>query len=124
MSKNYKMLDKLLSNFNFGKVQRTMEFLDWRWARKEGLVVPDLSDLYRTSKGILEDAIKLAYQSTQDNGTNSETCVISTGGFRAKARVNRLNELMTLDLEFVLTSWDVENEDLYEDNIEEDHKAE
>ena len=115
MATQLKMLDEVLSNFDFDKTQKAMDLLDWKWARGLGLIIPTIDDLYKTSRGILEDAIELAYKSTQDNGTNSETCRISTGGFKATARVNRLGEVLHLDLEFILASWNVENEDLYED---------
>lgn len=118
----YEMISKVLSNFKFNEVLKTMECLDWKWATKDGLKIPDMDNLYNTSRGILEDAIELAYRSVQDTEKNSQLCRVATGGFRASARVNKLKEVLELELEFIVASWNVDNEDCYEeDNNENDN---
>ena len=64
-------IDNIMRDFDFGKVRRIMEVLDWKWARtlSEG-GIPTISDLRAEAKRLLVEAA-------------TEHSTISTGGLRA-----------------------------------------
>ena len=66
-----KKIDYILRHFEFGKVYRVMEALDWRWATvKKGMEVPSIEDMKAEAKRLLVDAC-------------FEKTTIATGGFKA-----------------------------------------
>ena len=80
------MVEEILSNFNFEKVHRTMQYLDWQWAKLGG--VPKVDDLQKEARRLLESL-------------ENEPGVKGTGGLRAS-----LKEDGTLSLKCILTeSW-------------------
>lgn len=64
---------EILNEFDFSKVHKVMEFLNWTWMEKG---VPSIADLKHTSKRLLEEC----FDSTQKTGKSS---YIRTGGFVA-----------------------------------------
>jgi hypothetical protein len=102
-----KMIDDIMDAFDFDKVQRTMDFLRWKWTGE--YVTIDM--LKETAKRLLREAADLRLGDYKD--THWEQGVIcATGGFQAMAFCNEdKTKVDALDLKFVLTEWDAEIED-------------
>jgi hypothetical protein len=102
-----KMIDDIMDEFDFYKVQEVMEYLNWRWAGE--YVTIDM--LKETAKRLLREAADLRLGDYKD--THWEQGVIcATGGFQAMAWCNEdKTEVNALDLKFVLADWDAQIED-------------
>ena len=102
-----KMIDDIIENFNFDRVQRTMEFLRWKWVGQ-----------YVTVEMLLEEARRLLRDAAESrlgkfkNEHWEQGIIHGTGGFQAQAWCNKDKTKITgLDLKFVLTEWDESIED-------------
>ena len=93
-----KAIDEIIEYFDWGKVHKTMEFLNWTWATTDN-EVPTIGQLFNNAVRLLQDAYDGALKEKQDY-------IVSTGGFRAKALVNEEKEIFELQLAFELTSWE------------------
>ena len=103
-----KMIDDIIENFKFDKVQSVMEFLDWQWA---GEGVPTIKSLKETAKHLLKGAVEARLGDYKD--THWEQGIIyGTGGFQAMAWCNKdKTKIDALDLKFILADWDAGIED-------------
>lgn len=57
MDKNF---EEALNSFDFHKVQRVMEFLDWQWATDSGLQVPTVLEMRATVISLYESTKKVS----------------------------------------------------------------
>jgi hypothetical protein len=97
------MIDDILDNFNFNRVQTAMEALDWRWV-SEG--VPSIDQLKEKAVYLLKSAAELRLDEYLDSYWE-EGIINGTGGFQATAYCNEAKtQIIALDLKFVLTEWD------------------
>jgi hypothetical protein len=55
-SEQIQAIDDILAQFDFNKVHRVMEFLDWRWGHETS--PPPLAELIRTARQCLEVACR------------------------------------------------------------------
>lgn len=99
------MIDDIMDNFEFDKVQTAMEALDWQWAGKG---VPSIKQLKETAvyllKGAAESRLGDYLESHWEQGI-----INSTGGFQATAFCDEAKtKVVALDLKFVLADWDSE----------------
>jgi hypothetical protein len=84
------LIDRIIANFDFGKVHEAMKALNWRWGSVGG--VPSIGVLVTRAQELLHDV------SNMDIG-----CSIKTGGFKAK-KIESDDYGDGLELEFILTS--------------------
>ena len=101
-------IDDIMRNFNFEKVHKVMEILDWKWVMtKYG--VPTIEELRGEARRLLVEA------------ANGETQV-ATGGFRAVYEKNGANDPDPfISLEFVLEECEgFENGDEEEDDDDDE----
>jgi hypothetical protein len=102
------MIDEILDEFNFAKVRKAMEALDWKWA---GVGIPTIDDLRNEAHRLLRGAANARLYEFKDDHW-LEGIQNSTGGFQAMAWCDEdKTKIIRLDLKFVLTSWDEEIED-------------
>ena len=99
------MIDDIVDNFDFIKVQTVMEALNWQWAGKG---VPSIKQLKETAvyllKGAAESRLGDYLESHWEQGI-----INSTGGFQATAFCDEAKtKVVALDLKFVLADWDSE----------------
>jgi hypothetical protein len=102
------MIDDILDEFDFNKVHKAMEALDWRWV---GTGVPTIDELRNGAHHLLRGAANSRlYEFKNEHWL--EGIVNSTGGFQATAYCNESkSKIIRLDLKFVLTEWDESVED-------------
>lgn len=107
ISKEQKMIDEIMDNFEFSKGLETMEALNWKIHHEDGYSIPDHeSILRRMARRCLYDCIDLA-----SSNINDETFV-KIGPFRAQCYYD-VNGIAKLDLMFIVCDWEV-----YIDEIE------
>lgn len=99
-----KMIDEIINEFNFARVQQVMDFLDWRWM---GKYVTDVM-LRDEAERLLRGAAKCRLGEFKDE--HWELGIINaTGGFTATAYCNEDKTKITgLNLQFVLEEWNTE----------------
>jgi hypothetical protein len=99
------MIDDIMDNFDFDKVQTAMEALDWQWAGKG---IPSIKQLKETAVYLLKGAAELRLGGFLDSYWE-EGIINGTGGFQATAYCDKNKTKITaLDLKFVLEHWDSE----------------
>ena len=99
------MIDDIMDNFDFDRVQTAMEALDWQWAGKG---IPSIDELKETAVYLLKGASRLRLGEYLDSYWE-EGIINSTGGFQATAYCDKNKTKITaLDLKFVLEHWDSE----------------
>jgi hypothetical protein len=99
------MIDKILDEFNFAKVQNAMFALDWKWS---GIGVPTLDQLRNEAHRLLRGAANSRlYEFKHEHWL--EGIQNSTGGFQAMAWCSEdKTKIVRLDLKFIVTEWDEE----------------
>jgi len=85
-------IDNIINNFDFEKVNRVMQFLDWKWALTD-YRIPTIKELKNHAYNILKEATSKALK----NGEWSVAC----GGFKASAwkKDNKINCSLAFQLE-------------------------
>lgn len=66
-------VDETLDQFDFQRVHHAMKAMEWRWATKNGLVVPTLGEIRAEARRLLEYVADNSYAN----------CSIKTGGLLA-----------------------------------------
>lgn len=92
-----KLIEGILENFDFERVKKTMDFLDWKYFDSDE--PPTTFRLIKTAEKRLEGAYKKATENKKDY-------YVASGGFKAFAEYNKKTKTVdSLELSFVLTSW-------------------
>lgn len=97
------VIKQVLENFDFDKVHKVMEVLDWKWVggdTQDG--VPSVYRLIKKAEGLLKDCVN------EIEHRNTNTFVLSTGGFKATCVKYDDGEIV-LELEFVLSDFNYSN---------------
>lgn len=92
-----KLIFEIIREFDFHKVHRYMESVNWQW-RNEG--VPSIGTMKKLATRLLRD---VAY---------GDYSTVATGGFMATAYGKEKYGQLELHLYFVLTSWDADESEL------------
>lgn len=102
------MIDDIMENYNFQKVQDVMIFLNWSWFGADES--PSINELKDKAREHLTSAYDLSEQH-QDN------VAIANGGFHALARYSYDElEVFSLELMFSVANWDIDLIDLEEED--------
>ena len=106
-----KMIDDIMDEFDFNRVETVMEFLDWKWAGDNGLERVTVNMLKKEARRLLRgaaDARLGAYKNTHWE----QGIIHSCGGLQAMAFCDEdQTKIVSLDLKFILTEWDAGIED-------------
>ena len=103
-----KMIDDIMEEFDFHKVQLTMDYLGWKWVGEYVTIDMLKEEARRLLKGAAE-----ARLGKYKNFHWEQPITHSTGGFQAMAFCDEdKTKITALDLKFVLTEWDAEIENL------------
>ena len=101
------MIDEILDEFNFAKVQNTMDYLGWKWVGEYVTIEMLREEAERLLKGAAEARLG------QYKDTHWEQGIINAcGGFQAMAFCDEdKTKIIGLDLKFILSEWDAEIEE-------------
>lgn len=81
--KDSEMLDELIENFEWDKVRRIMEELDWTWWGNENS--PTIEEM--------KECVRNLYSSIENRIEKNEYCFCATGGFKLTFNPDEDNEL-------------------------------
>jgi len=73
-------IDEVLKAFEFEKVRKVMEFLDWKWSTNSGYQTPDVAELRRTARRLLNSTVERWFL----QGRPASGMTVSTGGLVAE----------------------------------------
>ena len=90
------LIQEVMQNFNFERVARVMQWLDWKWP--VGNKVPSEQEL----KSFVEKACEISYDRCLENSTIGHHIM---GGFDIRA-IMEDDSTISLSVKFVLTEWD------------------
>ena len=88
-------IETILDEFDFHKVQKAMEALDWTWASSAG--VPTIGELRKTARYLLN----FCYNAD----ATEPTYVTGTGGFEASRDMFVGDAKRYYSLKFVVSEW-------------------
>lgn len=88
----------ILNGIDFDKIQSVMDFLDWKILGR----IPSVDGLKASAKKLLTDAWNIE--------EGHEICSLETGGMRAERFI--YDGMKMLRFKFILTSWDIEYDDV------------
>lgn len=112
MARNrYDMINEVIANFDFERVHEAMVALNWKWFDLAD--VPSINDLKESAYQRLSDAIK---QAVDRNNTEHQDIgwISNSGGLKATAWRDEDYKLAKIQLEFIVTDWDADNEEINE----------
>ena len=89
-----------MNNFDYDRVRSVMKHLEWEWYGKG---VPTVDDIRFAARERIESVIKNCLLDANPN----EEYISSSGGLKATAIKDDYGQITFLQLEFVLTSWDL-----------------
>ena len=104
------MIDEIMEEFDFVKVERIMFHLNWKWGMST-YRIPNIDELRERAQELLESAAQSRLYNFIEQ--HHELGVIhQTGGFKATAWCNEAKtEITGLRLEFIVADWDTFNEE-------------
>lgn len=106
-----KMIDDIMDEFDFNRVETVMEFMDWKWAGDEGLEYVTVDMLKKEARRLLRGAAD-ARLGGYKNTHWGQGIIHGCGGFQATAFCDEdKTKIVALDLKFILTEWDAKIED-------------
>ena len=105
------MINEIMEEFDFVKVERIMFHLNWKWGGSD-YRIPNIDELREAAEERLRNAVESRLDDYRDK--HHEVGIISaTGGFTATAWCNEAKtEITGLKLEFIVTDWDSFNEEV------------
>lgn len=109
------VLDEIMENFDFEKVKKVIDTLDWKW---DGLERFDPTDNFKLKKGFYVptlDEIKQFAANLLWDCANMKDAVVATGGFRVEKDFSDPEDPW-MRLAFEVTDWD----EGYSESNEED----
>ena len=98
--RNQKMIFDIINHFDFDRVHMVMKHLNWEWYMKG---IPSVDDIRFAARERLESVIKNCLL----DAVPEDVYFVSSGGLRATAIKNDYGQITFLELEFVLTSWEL-----------------
>ena len=102
------MIDNIMDEFDFIKVQITMDYLGWKWVGQPVSIDMLKAEARRLLRGAAFSRLHEFKDEHWEQGIQN-----STGGFQAMAWCDEDKTKITmLDLKFILTGWDCDLEDL------------
>lgn len=89
-------IDQILDCFDFEKVKKVMDFLNWEWFSSNG--VPEIYELRKHARRLMNIAVAECIKTNQKYFTEC-------GGFRVECDKYEDDPKVYIRLSFVLTSW-------------------
>ena len=105
-SKEQKLVDDVIENFNFNRCHRVMKHLNWGWGFPN-TEVPSIEKLKKSALNRIESAIEDLKTDVKRNP--SPLYSSSSGGLCATVYRDRYKNVVSIKLEFILTEWHEEN---------------
>ena len=101
--KEQELIDKVLKEFDFNQVHKTMRLLRWEWISPFGYEVPSLEKIKNSANNRIEGAIECSKKVKFKN--KDIEYFSSSGGFKASVWKNIYGQITNVQLQFILTEW-------------------
>ena len=98
--RHQKMMFDIMNHFDYDKVHNVMKHLEWEWYGKG---IPTVDDIRFAARERIESVIKTCLSEANPN----EEYFSSSGGLKATAIKDDYGQITFLQLEFILTGWDL-----------------
>jgi hypothetical protein len=98
--RHQKMMFDIMNHFDYDKVHNVMKHLEWEWSGKG---IPTVDDIRFAARERIESVIKVCLSEANPN----EEYFSSSGGLKATAIKDDYGQITFLQLEFILTGWDL-----------------
>ena len=98
------MIDEIMDWFDFAKVAKTMELLEWKIFCNNDYVIPGENTLRELARNILMDAVDASEKYEE------EYAYVKTGPFKATCFRDE-SHITSIVLEFVVTDWTSDSDD-------------
>ena len=97
-----KMIEDIMENFNWNRVQYVMDYLDWKWGGKYVTVTMLKKEAERLLRGAIESRLIKFQNVHHESGVINATGVLEAEAWcdESKTKIEALN------LRFTLDSWD------------------
>lgn len=105
--KKYDMINEVLAHFDFERVHEAMTALNWTWVDRG---IPTRRDLKEEAERLMSSAIEQVLDPSNEEH-HDIGWISATGGFKAMAWKTKKGKLAKVQLEFIVTEWDADNED-------------
>lgn len=105
------IIQEIMDNFDWEKCHQTMSLIGWEW---HFVGIPTIFDLKDCAKKLIDSAIE-GVKKPEIRYDTYYFC--ATGGLKAIAWKNRYGHIVSVELEFVLTSWQSDG-DYYKDDLQ------
>jgi hypothetical protein len=100
IERHQRMMFDIMNNFEFERVQKAMTCLDWGW-------YPDGIPTIDAIRFAARERLELVIKNCLLDSTPEQEYFVSSGGLKATAIKDDYGQITFLQLEFVLTSWDL-----------------
>ena len=101
--KEYELIDEVIENFDFHRCHRVMKHLKWTWTFDRD--VPTIDRLRESARKRIEGAIEGIKK--RKKHSHLESYFSSSGGLKATVWKNRYGQITNIQLDFILTEWNV-----------------
>lgn len=106
-----RMIQQIMDNFDWQKCHTTMSAIGWEWFF---VGVPTIYDLKECGRKLIDVAVQGVKKPEIKHDSYYYS---STGGLKAIAWKNKYGHITSIELEFVLTSWESDG-DYYDDDLQ------
>lgn len=96
-------IDDILDCFDFERVKKVMDFLDWQWY---DCGVPEIWDLRKKARVLLNDVWNAVRKEAEKSPDKEERYSIANGGFYVEAIKYSESPKVYLSLKFQIADWD------------------
>ena len=96
-------IDYILENFEFGRVNEAMTFLNWHWY---GIGIPSIDQLRDRARELLNDVVDAVNKKADNDPNQVANYYIATGGFYVDGSKYPDSPKLYLRLSFQVTEWD------------------
>ena len=91
-------VEDILDEFDFYKVKKVMDFLEWKWYGTDG--VPTIGDLRKRARQLILTGIRELLENDNINEVST-----GSGGIYAKVSDDKDHPKVYIELKFVISEW-------------------
>jgi hypothetical protein len=106
--KHHDMVNEIIANFDFERVNSVMTFLDWTWATCKNKV-PSIRELKEAGEEHLYTAIEQVMSPNNTHGPDV-AWISASGGLHARAWKDDKGQLDKIELQFIIEEWESDND--------------
>ncbi len=99
-----KLLKECMDEFHFGKVEKVMQHLNWKWVVK-GIGVPTVDQMKEMVHGLYKSCKECATEARRMDDKWIGPAVTGSGGFEVEVGLNKKGKTDYVLIRFCVDSW-------------------